>query len=436
MAAKIAQLEIENLKRVKAVALEPAQSGLTVIGGRNGQGKTSVLDAMAWALGGDRKRPSEPRRDGSVLPPSVRITLSNGLRVERAGANSALKVIDPGGNKGGQRLLDEFVHELALDLPKFMQSSPKEKAATLLGVIGVGDRLHALEAEERALYDRRTEIGRIADAKKKHAGEMPEYPDAPAEPISAGELIREQQGILARNGENQRLRERAAELGRRRAALAADAARLEGELAARRAELAEAEAALAAASKTAEQLRDESTAELEQSIAAIDETNAKARANMDRNRAADEAAEYGAQRDALTAELEGARGRKAALLDGAELPLPGLSVMDGELTYRGYKWDNMSGSDQLRIAASIVRKLNPNCGFVLMDRLEQMDLGTLREFGEWLEAEGLQAIATRVSTGGECSIIIEDGEAAGAAQETPPAAQAQPPAAQWKEGEF
>jgi len=55
--------------------------------------------------------------------------------------------------------------------------------------------------------------------------------------------------------------------------------------------------------------------------------------------------------------------------------------------------------------------LNPECGFVLLDRLEQMDMDTLRGFGTWLESEGLQAIATRVSTGEECQIIIEDGEA-------------------------
>ena len=65
------------------------------------------------------------------------------------------------------------------------------------------------------------------------------------------------------------------------------------------------------------------------------------------------------------------------------------------------------------VATAIVRKLNPGCGFVLLDKLEQMDLRTLQEFGAWLQAEGLQAIATRVSTGGECQIIIEDGRVAG-----------------------
>ena len=42
MSIKINTLQIENIKRVKAVALNPAENGLTVIGGKNGQGKTCV----------------------------------------------------------------------------------------------------------------------------------------------------------------------------------------------------------------------------------------------------------------------------------------------------------------------------------------------------------------------------------------------------------
>ena len=162
---KINTLELENIKRIRAVRIEPSQNGLTVIGGRNNQGKTSVLDAIAWALGGNKFRPSQAQREGSLVPPHLKIQLSNGLVVERKGKNSDLKVTDPAGNRSGQ----------------------------------------------------------------------------------------------------------------------------------------------------------------------------------------------------------------------------------------------------LRVATAIVRRLNPQCGFVLLDKLEQMDVETLREFGEWLEQEGLQAIATRVSTGSECSIIIEDG---------------------------
>ena len=152
---KINSLEIENIKRVKAVTLSPAENGLTVIGGRNGQGKTSVLDAIAWALGGDRFKPSGPKREGSVIPPRLRVELSNGLIAERSGDSSRLNVIDPRGNKGGQQLLNEFVETLALDLPKFMSASNKEKADTLLKIIGVGDELYRLETEEQTLYNRR-----------------------------------------------------------------------------------------------------------------------------------------------------------------------------------------------------------------------------------------------------------------------------------------
>ena len=69
----------------------------------------------------------------------------------------------------------------------------------------------------------------------------------------------------------------------------------------------------------------------------------------------------------------------------------------------------MSGSEQLQVAAAIVRRLNPRCGFVLIDKLEALDADSLQSFSLWLEAEGLQAITTRVSKGDECSIVIEDG---------------------------
>ncbi len=403
-AIKINQLEIENVKRIRAVKMEPAANGLTVVGGRNEQGKTSVLDAIAWALGGDRYRPSQPVRDGSVIPPTLQLKLSNGLVVERKGKNSDLKVTDPAGRKSGQQLLNDFVEELALDLPRFLQSSSKEKATTLLRIIGVEAELKNLEQQEAETYNRRRVIGQIADQKRKFAKEQPYFPDAPREPVSASELIRRQQDILARNGENQRKRLNLQRLD----AEAADLQRRIDELLERqRSVLAD----LQTARKSAQDLHDESTAELEQDIANVEAINRKVRANLDKDKAEEDALAHENQYNALTAELDRIRGAKMDLLQGAMLPLPGLSVEEGELTYNGYRWDNLSGSAQLKVATAIVRKLNPKCGFVLLDKLEQMDLDTLREFGAWLEAEGLQAIATRVSTGDECSVIIEDGYA-------------------------
>ena len=413
---KINTLELENVKRIKAVKLEPTSSGLTVIGGRNGQGKTSVLDAIAWALGGNKFRPDQAQREGSVIPPHLKITLDNGMIVERSGKNSSLKVIDPTGNKSGQQLLDSFISELALDLPKFMRMNDKEKAAILLQIIGVGDKLFELENKENSLYNRRTEIGRIADRKKKYADELPLHTGIPAEPVSAAELIRQQQNILAQNGKNQRKRERVKQIEdkvnaitREKLLLKNEIERLTKEIDAKDTELTELLADLETAKKTAAQLHDESTAELEKNISDIDALNRKIRENLEREKAEREAEEYRREYDDLTDQIETVRKEKTELLTNADLPLPELSVKDGLLTYKGYHWDNMSGSEQLRVAAAIVRRLNPDCGFVLIDKLELMDIDTLNEFGKWLEAEGLQAIATRVSTGEECSVIIEDG---------------------------
>lgn len=424
---KINRLEIENVKRIKAVRIEPTANGLTVIGGKNAQGKTSVLDAIAWALGGNKFRPSDPQRDESVIPPNLKIVMNNGLIVERKGKNSDLKVTDPNGEKAGQKLLDSFVEELALDLPKFMQASGAEKAKTLLHIIGVEDQLAELDLKEKQLYSERRYIGQTADQKEKFAKEQPYYPDAPDELVSPSELIRQQQDILARNGEKARIRanaaeaERKAELAEQALSMAyAAAAEAEKRLEAAKEDYNKAcedkETAFYDADQTGE---DESTEELEESIRNIDEINRQVRANLDKLKAEDDARQYRQQYDSMSAELEKVRSAKADLLKNADLPLPELSILDGELIYKGQKWDCMSSAEQLKVAAAIVRKLKPECGFILLDKLEQMDLDTLKEFGAWLEAEGLQAIATRVSTGEECSVIIEDGYAVGQEQPAP-----------------
>lgn len=439
MSVKITALEAENVKRIKAVALTPSPTGLTLVGGNNNQGKTSVLDALAWALGGERFRPTAAQRDGAVAPAHLKVTLSNGVVVERKGKNASLTVTDPTGRRSGQQLLNAFVEPLALDLPRFMDASDKEKADILLRIIGVGSELQVKDLEIKGLYDKRTFTGQLAAQKKHFAEELVSYPEAPDEPVSASDLIRQQQDILARNGENQRLRAQYAELEqqvqqcvdelKRTRERIATLQQLADELDAKHTKLFNQRET---ARKTVSQLQDESTAELEASIRDIEETNRKVRANLEKSRAEDEAAQYASEYDRLTESIQQKRADRMALLNGADLPLPGLSVEDGVLTYKGKHWRDMSGSDQLRVAAAIVRRLNPDCGFVLLDKLEQMDMTTLQEFSAWLEAEGLQAIATRVSTGSECQIIIEDGMV----KDAEPPVTEKPQPRSWTKGAF
>lgn len=409
MSIKINKLEIENVKRVKAVRITPTPSGLTIIGGDNGQGKTSVLDSIAWALGGNKYKPSDPQRKDSTLPPSMRITMDNGLVVERKGKNSDLKVIDPAGQKAGQQLLDSFIEQFALDLPKFLDSTSKEKANTLLQIIGVGDKLYEMEQEETAVYNKRHTIGQIKDQKEKYAKEQIYYTEAPKELVSVKDLLSQQQEILSRNGDNHKKRRNLEYIENQATNIQSVIDELNRKLEEALTRQKDILDDLAIANKSAIDLHDESTDELEKSIENIEEINRKVRANLDKEKAEDDAKAYDEQYKKLSLELDEIRKAKTDLLKDADLPLPGLTVAEGDLLYNGFKWDGMSGADKLKVATAIVRKLNPDCGFVLLDKLEQMDIKTLTEFGKWLEAEGLQAIATRVSRGEECSVIISDG---------------------------
>lgn len=444
MTVKINQLELENVKRIKAVKVEPTQNGLTVIGGRNGQGKTSVLDAIAWALGGDNFKPSRPQNDQSVIPPHLKIELNNGIVVERKGKNSALKVTDTTGKKAGQTLLDSFIEKLALNVPKFMASSDKEKANILLQIIGVGPQLMELERQEKEAYQERLMSGRIADQKKKYAQEQIHYDDVPDQLVSPQELINQQQAILAQNGENARKREKVSQYEYQVHTLTEEVGSLEKRLNEKQNELNKALKDLAIAKTDAMDLVDQSTEELENNLQEIEEINRKVRANLDKQKAEEDAQLAENEWSKKDSALKKIRQDKLDLLKGANLPLEGLSIEDSALIYKGQKWDNMSSAEQLIVATSIVRKLNPECGMVLVDKLEQMDIETLKEFGTWAEKEGLQIIGTRVSTGSECSIIIEDGyvkddvieSTSGNASQDAAQHALQPATPTWKAGSF
>ena len=286
---KINRLEIENVKRIHSVMIEPSKDGLTIIGGKNRQGKSSVLDAIAWALGGNKYKPSQAVNADSTIPPRLKVIMDNGLVVERKGKNSDLKVTDPEGQKGGQQLLDSFVEERALNLPKFMEATGKEKANTLLQIIGVGPQLAELEQKEKSLYQERLYVGRTADQKEKFAAEQPYYPDAPEEPVSASELIKEQQEILARNGQRQQW---AREYDRILSDLEKNENAIEAyerairDLKKERETLNEKRKA---AEKTPAELKMESTEELERSIDNIELINRKVRANLDKAKAEEDA---------------------------------------------------------------------------------------------------------------------------------------------------
>jgi len=461
-AIKIINLQLENVKRVRAVELCPVENGLTVIGGQNAAGKTSIIDALAYLLGGEKYRPSDINRDGALSPATMRLELSNGLTVERKGKNAALTVTDPSGKRAGQTLLDSFVEELAINLPRFLAATAKKKADVLLQILGIGEQLAKLEAAEEREYEERTLLGRESDRKRAYADEQPYHSDAPAVAVSVANLVamvtkinqdnaardvaRHENTVLA---ESQKIAERLA-IATANAATDAEVARAaeheelknrfdcerreimeaatravealklridaENEASRKRiqaakdaANVAKNEAArLAAIAPINVEPNQDPTAITEQ-LKTAEDVNAKVRDNAAKKAALEAARLAEDEYRKQTQKIEAIRAERKALLDGAAMPLPGLSVEAGELTYKGKRWDCMATSEQIRAGAAIVRKLKPECGFILLDKLEALDTKQLAELATWLQSEGLQGIATRVSTGDECTIIIEDG---------------------------
>ncbi len=419
---KIYTFVVENLKRVQLVVCNPALDGLTVIGGRCQEGKSSNLDGIAWALGGDRFKPSDPVHEGAEQA-YVKVTLSNGLTVERSGRSGALKVSGPG--KGGQALLNEFISEFALDLPKFMEARGTVRSNMLLECFpGLGPQITKLNAQIKRAYDERTALGRVAEMKAKHAADLPYLDGVPEAPLSGTEMVAKLQAAMAVNAEHANTRRNAGKVREDLARASADRTRAaervaalelqlaEGKEQLRRAAAAEAEIGqrLQQAVAAAANLVDEDMTAVRAQLAEIDTINAKVRQNLEKQQAEDEAAELKAQYEGATEAIEAMRAERLKLLAGVAMPLPELSIDEsGEVIYRGRQWDCMSHREQMQVSVAICAQIKPQCGFVLLDKLEAMDVETMREFGEWLTGRGLQCIATRVSTGDECSIIIEDG---------------------------
>lgn len=405
---KIVRFELENVKKVRLARIAPAESGLTVIGGKNHSGKTSILDGIIYALGGEKYRPTALQNDEGVTPARISIELDGGLLVERKGKNAALKVTDKTGKKFGQKLLDSFCEQLALNLPRFLVMKDEEKAAVLLKTLGIDAKLAEIDKREQAAYNRRHDYGVIADQKMKFAREAREYPEAGTELVDVNDLAKQAAEIAERNAKRAAERQKVKAAQFRAADLQTKINSMLEEIESMKQEVDEANQAGAVVIPA-----DEDATEILQRIKEAEMTNSKVRQNLDKELAVQEAERCKAEYEELTADVERIRAERDNLLFGTAMPLPELTIGKNAagkpiLLYNGKAWDCTSTSEQYRIAVAVVQKLKPECKFVLLDRMESFDSGELEKFDAWLAEQGLQAICTRVGSD-DASILIEDG---------------------------
>lgn len=429
--SRIVKLEAENVKRLRAVTITP-DGAVVTIRGDNGQGKTSVLDAIEYALAGEKSHPAEPIRRGAEKARVV-IETDDGIVVERrwTAGGTRLEVRNKDGMKYStpQKLLDGLVGKLSFDPLAFMREKPERQAEVLRQLIGVDVSL--LDAKRRQTFDARTEVNRRVTAAKARLDAMPVIevtPDVPAEPLSSADLLEEQDRRRALHDQNE---------GKRRALKAVreayathehavarardEIARLERELAAARERLTVAEDLRAQEEKRGKALRAEVEAlmdpdldEIPAKLRGVETVNDLVRRRKEREKLAGELQATEAEAARLTGEIEAIDAQKAEVLEQAAFPVPGLGFGEGGVTFNGLPLSQASAAEQLRVSMGMGLALNPKMPIVLIRDGSLLDSKSLALVTGMAEAAKAQVWLEVVGKGG-VGIVIEDGQVEGAA---------------------
>lgn len=402
---KIIELQAENVKRLKAIDITP-DGTLQIIGGRNAQGKSSVLDAIWLALGGGKaaKETVLPIRDGEDKA-SVRLDLGD-LIITRSWTQKGtmLKVASADGAtySSPQKMLDELVGRLSFDPLEFTRLSAKEQREALLELVDLDVDLDALADQRNQVFAERAEIGRRAKA----IGDVQVDDDLPTEETSATTYVRMIQARQERNREIESARELVASHETAIKDVVSRIQRLQSELA----ELRETQ------KKAIERVRflgdTEPIGELEAQLQSVEDTNAAIRAN---NAAREQVARKEALRqdyESLTAKIAELDKMKADALKAAKFPVAGLGFDESGVTYQGVPFAQASSAEQIRVSIAMAMALNPKLRVLRIKDGSLLDEGTLAAVREQVQADDFQLWLERVGDADEGAIIIEDGELA------------------------
>lgn len=420
---KIVKLIAENVKRLQAIEITPDGS-LVIIGGQNGAGKTSVLDAIEMALGGAGAIPPEPIHRGKR---KARVVADLGdLVVERTFTpkGSALVVRDKDGveQRSPQALLDSLCSKIAFDPIEFSREDPPKQSATLRKLVGLD--FAKLDAERKKAFDERTIINREAKALDARVAALP----APAAGLpdreqTVAELLAEldrRQAVIVENnrqrGAIDKLEDEVAEIDQKGRQLEETITRLEAELAAARSALEGLVGQRSAKAKQLEQTRvalaelvDPDLHEVRTQIGLVEETNRKVRAAAERRALEQKLQELGRVSDELTEHIEDIDHAKKKQLTEAAFPVPGLGFDEAGVTLNGIPLEQASAAEKLRVSVAMGIALNPKLKVLLIRDGSLLDDQSLKLVAELAGAAGAQVWLERVGDRDASAIIIEDG---------------------------
>lgn len=406
---KIIELKAENFKRISALTIKPDGSAV-VIGGANGAGKSSTLDAIEAALGGGRHAPAEPIKRGEK---KARVVIeTEDLTVERkwSAKGTTLEVKAKDGRKypSPQKMLDELIGGLSFDPLAFASMDPKKQADTLRALVGLD--LSALDEERAAAYDKRTGANRDA---KRIEGALAEVPaiaaKLPGEPVSVVDLTRELEAGRQTNAVNDKHRSELAVTRQQATATMTRIEQLEGDLAEAKEKLDRKKTYGAKLRANVDLLVDVDVEAIAAQIESASTTNAAIRDRDTRDKlGADMSAAYGAA-DQYTEQIDDIDQRKADAIAAVEYPVDGLAATDDGVTLDGVPFDQGSSAQKLRASVAIGLALNKGLRVMLIRQGSLLDDDGLGLVLGMADAAGVQPFIERVGKGDEVTVVIEDG---------------------------
>jgi energy-coupling factor transporter ATP-binding protein EcfA2 len=420
---KIIRLEAENVKRLKAVEIVP-RGNVVTIAGKNGQGKSSTLDAIEMALGGAGTIPPEPVRRGARKA-SIVVDLGD-IVVERtfSAKGTALRVRSKDGTeqKSPQALLDSLCSRVAFDPLEFARMEPKKQDEVLKRLLNLD--FSELDRERAEAFQERASENKAAKDLKARVDAAPFHGDAPAEETSVAELMAElkrRQGQVERANALNRAVEQA-ENERAHARLLVERtnvriADLERQLAEERKALEAYEREVTTGEANVSRAREERDAftydqphEVEEQLATVEETNRKVRENAARATLKVHLRLHEANAEELTAKIEELDARKARMLEDAQFPVIGLGFDDAGPTLNGIPLEQASQAERLRVSVAIGLALNPKLKVLLVRDGSLLDDDSMRLLAEMAAEHDAQVWVERVGAGDPTAIVIEDGE--------------------------
>lgn len=400
---KIISLEAENYKRLKAVEITP-DGNTIIIGGKNAQGKSSVLDAIWAALGGrEGNKTQKPIRDGETKA-KVRLDLGDMIVTRTwSGDNSTVKVESADGAvyKSPQALLDGLVGKLSFDPLAFTRLNAKEQRDALIDLANISLDLNEHDAERQAVYDKRADIGRQGKA----IGDVAVDESLPETETSSADLIQQFRAMDAGNTQR-REAEKAVQAWEEAVAEAEEAlARAKESLAEKKKLHADTVAKL----NTLPNYQD--TSDIDAQLENVESINAAIRMNNENRQKKAHQDQLRADYEALTKKINSLDKKKADALATADFPVEGLGFDENGVTFNNIPFGQASSAEQIRVSLAMAIAANPKLRVVRIMDGSLLDEDSMTLIASIAAENDMQVWVERVGSDG-VGVVIEDGQVA------------------------